>query len=102
MKNTRTYDLAELEQARDEAPTLDVRKNLTALLESVYEQSKDAQLEKYKKQLMNAIRAGNMKEINRIRDGVIAYTSSTNFTRNLYGKMNRISNKTAERYVKNK
>lgn len=76
MKNTRNNDLGVLEEARDQATSDNQKKHLQAILENVYEQSKDTFLEKMRVQLEDAIKRGDHMEMERIRKKVQDYARS--------------------------
>lgn len=100
--NTRQFDLASLETYRDQAPDADSKAQRTALLEDIYEQSKDPTLEKLRVRLLDALKYGDIRAMDQIHQEVVAYASSTSFIKNTYNKMRKVSAKRAEIYVAKK
>lgn len=91
MKNTRKFDLDELEQHRSEAKTKDDKRHRLALLEAVYEMSKDGFLEKMRIQLIDALKYGDLRKMAEIRRKISDYCQSLSFRKNIAKKINKVA-----------
>jgi hypothetical protein len=94
MKNTRTNDLGMLEDARDNMPSLEGRMHLQAILENVYEQSKDPFLEKMRIQLTDAMKQNDHVKLNEIRTKIQGYAKSPTHIKNIAKKIHKATNRT--------
>jgi len=98
IKTTRQADLELLEEARDKAETKEGRLHRQALLEAVYEQSKDSLLEKLKNLLIDALKNNDIKKLHEIQKKVEAYAKSPSYLKKIAGKINKNVNE-KEAYI---
>ena len=91
-KTTREHDLELLDVSRQEAETEAGRVHRAALLEAVYEMSKDEHLERLRRELIDALRFGDLRKMVEVRKRVEDYVSSQTFRRNIAKKVARVSN----------
>lgn len=107
MKTTRYHDLAFLETARDKVKSDKLKKRLNALLSDVYEQSKDAVLERARVQLVDLIKQKLLtddefklakidQKIRKLRDKVQNYVRSPGFISKQLKTINKVSPKEAQ------
>lgn len=94
MTNTRNNDLGVLEEARDQAQTERGKKHIQAILENVYEQSKDPVLESMRVQLEDAIKRGDHIKMAKIRKKVQDYAKSPAYMKNILKKVKKSTDET--------
>lgn len=92
--NTRKNDLGVLEDARDNMKSLEGKLHMQALLESVYEQSKDPFLERMRVKLTDAMKRGDMRLLEEVRKKIRDYAKSPTYVKNIAGKIRKASGQT--------
>jgi hypothetical protein len=95
---TREPDLDLLDEARRGAQTEWGKTHREALLAAVYEASKDAWLEKMRMQLIDALKYGELKRMDEIRQKIQAYASTPSFRKRIAQKIAKISEREAGVY----
>lgn len=106
--NTRSIDLNNLEEIRDQAKDEATKEKITSVLEAVYEQAKDPTLEMLRRELTQALKEkfenGPSPEIDyklkQIEIKVKTYANSPTFKKNIAAKITKVSQKEAEIYYK--
>jgi hypothetical protein len=95
---TRKTDLELLDEARHKAQTEWGKTHREALLVAIYEASKDDWLEKMRMQLIDALKSGDLRRMNDIRQKIQDYASTPSFRRKIAQKIAKISETEAEIY----
>lgn len=92
-KSTRKEDLNLLEEGRDRALTPEGRVHRAALLEAVYEMSKDDVLEGLRIELIDALKQADFNRVNEIRKKVQSYVKTKTFRDKIARKVNKAAGK---------
>jgi hypothetical protein len=101
MKTTRSDDLEKLDASRSKAKQIETRMRREATLVAVYEMSKDAYLEGLRKKLIEALKKGDLAEVDNIKNKVQAYASSPTYKANIAKKIARqVNEQEAERFYR--
>lgn len=99
MKTTRDEDLQMIEEASRRTQTEEGRIHRQALMEAIYEQTKDAHLERLRRDLTEAIARQDWTAYVDCHNRVSAYASTPAFRKRMARAMARISTHEAELYL---
>lgn len=81
--NTRKLDLEIIDHSRELVKTEEGKRHRDALLALIYEQSKDAVLEKMRVQLMSAFKNGDTEKVSEIEKKIKKYANTPAFRKKM-------------------